>query len=155
MRTVMPNAARDTVVPTLHKAQETLNGTVLPVVRDTLTTVRERGGDLLDTDVALEARRRGTAVFRAAKGEVGVTPVRSKRFGFGMLALGTGLGIAVMWIAKRLTAPVDTYTQTMPVPSGTDGGTTTQTVGTSANGAAPAGTAAEDIDLTAGSPANS
>lgn len=159
MRTVTPTAARETVAPTLQKAQETLNDTVLPALRGALATAAVKGSDILDSDVALEARKRGVAVVKAAKGEALIVPTAGRRwrFGFGMLLAGAGLGYAFTWIAKRLQTPVQSYTHTMPVPSGTDGGLTTEN-GTGLNGtavstdAAPAGTAIEDIDLRSGSP---
>jgi hypothetical protein len=166
MRTVTTTSARETVAPTLHKAQETLTDTVIPAVKGALTTAAVKGSTVLDSDVALEARRRGLAVVKAAKGDIVYVPkaTRRWRFGLGMLAAGAGLGYAFTWIAKKLTAPVESYTHTMPVPSGTDGGvqtdatTTSDTpAGTTAGGfaggsAAPAGTAIDDIDLRTGSP---
>jgi hypothetical protein len=145
MRSVTPTAARDTVTPTLHKTQEALVDTVLPALRDVLSTARDKGSDLLTSDTAHEARRRGHAVVMAAKGEPAfLTPTRRHwRLGLGMLALGAAFGAAGAWAAKRLSAPVDSYTQ--PVPSGTDGGTTT----VSGNGARK-GMATEDVDLRSG-----
>ena len=158
MRTALPNAARDTVAPTLQKAQDTLTDSVLPALRDALVIARERGTELLDHDVTHEARRRGAAVVKAAKGDVVVPPPGRWRFGLGMVAIGTGLGFAVAWVVRRLGTPVESYTHTMPVPSGTDGGVTAGTAngqaagGTDTGGAAPAGTPAEDIDLRSGAP---
>ena len=161
MRTALPNAARDTVAPTLHKAQDTLTETVLPAIRDALAVAAERGSDLLDSDVTTEARRRGRAVVKAAKGELPVvTTPRRWRFGIGMLAAGTVFGVALATIVKKLAKPVDSYTATSPVPSGTDGGLTTDgTTGTAAGGtttagAATAGTPVEDVDLRSGAPSN-
>ena len=168
MRTVTPTAARETVAPTLHKAQDTLTDTVLPAVRGVLATAAVKGADILDSDVALEERRRGVAVVKAAKGDALIVPTASRRwkFGLGMLFAGAGLGLAFNWIAKKLATPVESYTHTMPVPSGTDGGLTTDsfdtsdtTAGTTAGGntggtAAPAGTAIDDIDLRTGSPSS-
>lgn len=173
MRTALPNAARDTVAPTLHKAQDTLTETVLPAVRDALAVLAERGNDLLDSDVTTEARRRGKAVVKAAKGEAVVAPARRWRFGLGMLAAGAALGVAIATVLKKLSSPVDAYTTTSPVPSGTDGGIATETGdtgttltgggidgvttgagGTTAAGASPAGTAVDDIDLRSGAPTN-
>lgn len=157
MRTVNPTAARDTVTPALHKAQETLTDTVLPTVRDAFSTAKVKGADLLDSDLALEARRRGFAMVKAAKGETAlVTPARRWRFGLGMVATGTALGFVAAWIARRLATPVESYTHTMPVPSGTDGGTVPATgnVTTTANGTphAPSGTPTDEINLSAGAP---
>lgn len=156
MRTVTPTAARDTVAPTLHKAQETLTDTVLPTVRDAFTTARVKGADLLDSDLALEARRRGFAMVQAAKGDTAlVTPGRRWRFGLGMIATGTAFGFAAAWLARRFTTPVESYTHTMPVPSGTDGGTVPATGDvTTANGTphAPSGTPTDQINLSAGAP---
>jgi hypothetical protein len=130
MRTVTPTATRDT-----------LSDTVIPAMRDALTTAREKSAELLDSDVAHEARRRGLAVVKAAKGEAVVAPTRRGwRFGLGMIALGTCAGAAIMWLVRRLGTPVESYTHTMPVPSGTDGGTATGTTST------------EDIDLRSGAP---
>ncbi|HVF04426.1 MAG TPA: hypothetical protein VNA20_06275 [Frankiaceae bacterium] len=172
MRTALPNAARDTVAPTLHKAQDTLTETVLPAVRDALAVLAERGNDLLDSDVTTEARRRGKAVVKAAKGEVIVpSPARRWRFGLGMLAAGAALGVAIATVLKKLSGPVDSYATTSPVPSGTDGGVTTGTdtaettltgggidgVTTGSGGkttASPPGTAVDDIDLRSGAPTN-
>ena len=161
MRTVSKTAARDTVTPTLHKAQETFTDSVLPTVRDAFTTAREKGVEFLDSDIALEARRRGIAVVKAAKGDTAVTaPKRRIKFGFGMLIVGSGLGYAIAWAAKRLATPVESYTHTMPVPSGTDGGMTT-TDTTTATGtmgarrttpATPATGSDENIDLRSGAP---
>lgn len=155
------SAARDTVTPTLHKAQETLTDTVLPTVRDALSTARGKSADLLDSDVAHEARRRGIAVLKAAKGEAVVAPARRGwRFGLGMLTLGTAFGVAATWIARRLQVRQDDDMWS-PVPSGT---VTTDTTAsgtatgnpvagvTTQGGPVPAGTPAEDIDLATGSP---
>ena len=163
MRTPNTTAARDTVTPTLHKAQDTLTDTVLPAVRDAIAAARERGSDLLTSDAAHEARRRSTAVVKAARGQAVVVPAKRWRFGLGMIAIGTAFGYGAAWLAKRLATPIDSYTQTLPVPSGTDGGTvTTPTSNVSTNGvngvkgatngAAPAGTSLKDIDLAAGAP---
>jgi hypothetical protein len=144
MRTVTRKDARDTVTPTLHRAQETLTDTVLPTVRDAFSTARDKSIDLLDSDVAHEARRRGLAVVKAAKGEPMFVPRKRWRFGLGMITLGAGIGVGLAWVARRLTAPIESYA--MPVPSGTDGGlATTATTRTGA-------TAAEDIDLRSGAP---
>lgn len=176
MRTVLPNAARrDTVVPTLQKAQETLTDTVLPAVRDALVIARERGTELIDNDVTHEARRRGVAVVKAARGDLVIPTPRPWKWGIGMLAFGAGLGVAATWLARRLATPIDSYTSTMPVASGTDGGVQTGATdgrftgaGGTANGvatgpgtgtgtggttgAAPAGTPNERIDLRSGAP---
>jgi hypothetical protein len=158
MRTVTPTAARDTVTPALHKAQETLTDTVLPTVRDAFATAKVKSADLLDSDLALEARRRGFAMVKAAKGETSIvaTPGRRWRFGLGMIATGTAFGFAIAWIARKLSTPVESYTHTMPVPSGTDGGTVPATgnVTTTANGTphAPSGTPTNEINLSAGAP---
>lgn len=151
MRTRSTTTARDTVAPTLHKAQDTLNGTVLPAVRDAFTTAREKGIDFLDSDVALEARRRGLAVVHAAKGQPVVAPTRRWRFGLGMIAIGGALGYAIAWVAGRMATPIDSYTQTMPVPSGTDGGNVTIPA-TGSSTAAPSGTPTDEINLHAGAP---
>lgn len=151
------NAARDTVAPALHKAQGAVTTTVVPAVVTGLTVARTKGGDLLDSDVALEARRRGAAIVKAARGETFVaTPARRWRFGLGMIAIGTGFGFAVAWIARRLATPVESYTtgtSTLPVPSGTDGGTVTKPE-RSLDGAAPSGTPTNEINLSAGAPTN-
>lgn len=164
MRTPSKTAARDTVAPTLHKAQETFTDSVLPTVRDAFATAREKGIDFLDSDIALEARRRGIAVVKAAKGDTTVTtPKKRWKLGFGMLIAGSGLGYAIAWAAKRLATPVESYTHTMPVPSGTDGGTTTTdttgatgTMGarrtTPTTSATPATGSDENIDLRSGAP---
>src|SRR5829696_1202797 len=96
MRSANTTAARDTVAPTLHKAQETLTDTVLPAVRDTLIAARERSNDLLTSNAAHEAKRRGLAVVQAARGDTFVVPTRRRRwrFGLGMLALGGAIGYA-------------------------------------------------------------
>jgi hypothetical protein len=159
-----PTIARDQVAPTLQKAQETLTDTVLPAVRDALALAREKSVELLDSDTALEAKRRGRAVVHAAAGRPVVAPAGKRwRFGFGMIALGTGIGFGVSYLMKRLAAPVDSYTYQPPFPSGTDGGTmetgnvTTTSgstaMGTSADGAT-AGTPNESIDLRSGAPTN-
>jgi hypothetical protein len=157
MRSVTTTAARDKATPALHKAQDTLTDTVLPTVRDAFSTARVKGADLLDSDFALEARRRGFAVVQAAKGDTLVTrPARRWRFGLGMVTLGTAFGFAAAWAARRLSAPVESYTHTMPVPSGTDGGTVPATgnVTTGINGStpAPSGTPTDEINLSAGAP---
>jgi hypothetical protein len=134
---------RDQVAPTLQKAQETLTDTVLPAVRDALAVARDKSVELLDSDAALEAKRRGINVLRAAKGDTAlVAPVKTRRFriGFRTLALIAAAGGGIAFLVKRLSTPVETYHHTMPVPSGTDGGTTTDTM------------ADENIDLRAGAP---
>ena len=155
MRSVNTTAARDTVTPALHKAQDTLTDTVLPTVRDAFFTAKVKGAEMLDSDLALEARRRGFAVVKAAKGDTYVTtPARRWRFGLGMITLGTAFGFAAAWAAKRLATPVESYTHTMPVPSGTDGGTVPATgnVTTGIDGTtpAPSGTPTDEINLSAG-----
>ncbi|HEU0131269.1 MAG TPA: hypothetical protein VFQ85_09805 [Mycobacteriales bacterium] len=156
MPTISRTNARDQVAPALAKAQDTLTDTVLPAVRDALALARDKGADLLDSDAALEAKRRSVAVVKAARGETFVAPAaRRWRFGLGMIAIGGGIGFAIAWVAKKLAAPVESYTTgTLPVPSGTDGGLTTFDGTAASDGAAPAGTAIEDIDLTAGQPTN-
>lgn len=173
MPTVTPTAARDQVAPALAKAQETLTETVLPAVVSALAVAKTKGSDLLDADVTTEAKRRGVAVLKAAKGETFLAPAAKKRrfgFGFGMLALGTGIGVGISYLMKKMSAPVESYqytpstSLTMPVPSGTDSGVsttgaTTATTGTGSgtgaggtDSATPAGTATEDIDLRTGAP---
>ena len=159
MPTLRATAARDTVAPALHKAQGAVTTTVVPAVVSGLATAKAKGGELLESDVALEARRRGLAMLHAAKGETFETrPARRWRFGLGMITIGTGIGFAVAWIGRRLATPIDTYTSgasTLPVPSGTDGGTTTTgnvTPVTSADGSAPSGTPTNEINLSAGAP---
>lgn len=155
MRSVNTTTARDTVTPALHKAQDTLSGTVLPTVRDALFTARDKSADLLDSDLALEARRRGLAIVHAAKGDTIVTrPARRWRFGLGMITLGTAFGFAAAWAARRLSAPVESYTHTMPVPSGTGGDTVPATgnvtTGITSSTPAPSGTPTDEINLSAG-----
>ncbi|HEV2888896.1 MAG TPA: hypothetical protein VGX28_00820 [Frankiaceae bacterium] len=155
--TAARNAARDTVTPALQKAQGAVTTTVVPAVVTGLTVAKAKGSDLLDSDVALEARRRGSAIVKAAKGETFATtaPSRRWRFGLGMVTIGTGLGFAIAWLMKRLSTPVESYTtgtSTLPVPSGTDGGVTTPVA--SADGAAPSGTPTNEINLSAGAPTN-
>jgi hypothetical protein len=142
---------RDQAAPTLHKAQETLTETVLPAVVAALATAKEKGVELLDSDAALEAKRRSAAVVRAARGDavvVAATRGRRFRFGFGMLALGAGIGYAISYAAKRLSTPVESYTHTLsPAPSGT--------VSSGASAGSPDGTSStQDIDLGAGAPTN-
>ncbi|HEX8001509.1 MAG TPA: hypothetical protein VF519_02310 [Mycobacteriales bacterium] len=160
MPTLRANAARDTVAPALHKAQDTVTSTVVPAVVSGLAVAKSKSGDLLDSDVAHEARRRGAAIVRAARGDlVPATPGRRWRFGIGMIGIGTGIGFLVAWLARRLSTPVESYTtgtSTLPVPSGTDGGTVTGNVTpvASADGAAPSGTPTNEINLSAGAPTN-
>jgi hypothetical protein len=142
MPTVKP---RDQVAPTLQKAQETLTDTVLPAVRDALAVARDKSAELLDSDAALEAKRRGINVLRAAKGDTVLvaTPKRRRfRIGFRGIAILAAAGGGIAYFVKRLSTPVETYHHTMPVPSGTDGGTTA-TTGTTTD---------ENIDLRAGAP---
>ena len=145
-RTAARDTAREQVAPTLQKAQETLTDTVLPAVRDALVLAREKSAELLDSDAALEAKRRGIAVLRAAKGDAVVaapTRLRRFRFGLGMIAVGTAIGGGIAYLMRRMSAPVDTYHHTMPVPSGTDGGAATDTT---------TGATGTGIDLRAGAP---
>jgi hypothetical protein len=156
MPTLRATAARDTVAPALHKAQGAVTTTVVPAVVTGLTVAKTKGGELLESDVALEARRRGAAMFKAAKGETAFTTPTPKRwrFGMGMITIGAGLGFAIAWIAKRLQTPVESYTSgasTMPVPSGTDGGNVVTPV-PSIDGAEPSGTPTNEINLSAGAP---
>lgn len=152
--TAARNAARDTVAPALQKAQGAVTTTVVPAVVSGLTVAKTKGAGLLDADVTHEARRRGSAIVKAARGETfAAAPARRWKFGLGMVTLGTGLGFAVAWLMKRLSTPVESYTtgtSTMPVPSGTDGGVTTPVP--SADGAAPSGTPTNEINLSAGAP---
>lgn len=160
MPTLRATAARDTVAPALQKAQGAVTTTVVPAVVAGLATAKAKGGDILDSDVALEARRRGTAIVKAAKGDVVFVPTTTGsrwRFGLGLVAIGSGIGFAVAWLMRRLSTPVESYTSgtsTMPVPSGTDGGTVTGNVTpvASADGAAPSGTPTNEINLSAGAP---
>lgn len=146
MPTLGRTAARDNVAPALHKAQGAVTGTVVPVVATTLAVARDKGGELLDSDVAWEARRRGAAMVKAARGQTTVVPSgRRWKFGLGMITIGTGLGFAFAWLARKLQTPVESYSPsvspTLPVPSGTDGGA-----------AAPSGTPTDEINLSAGAP---
>jgi hypothetical protein len=138
-------AAKDQVAPALQKAQETLTDTVLPAVRDALTAAREKGGELLDSDAALEARRRGLAMMMAARGNAVVVPkARRWRFGLGMIALGGAVGFGVASFLRRLAVPEQ---QPFPAfPSGTDGDVATTSSSTEAT---------DDIDLRAGTPTQS
>jgi hypothetical protein len=148
MPTVKP---RDQVAPTLQKAQDTLTDTVLPAVRDALAVARDKSVELLDSDAALEAKRRGINVLRAAKGDTVLvaTPAKRRfRFGFKTFALIAAAGGGIAYFVKRLSTPVETYHHTMPVPSGTDGGTTTDTT----TGTTTGTTTDENIDLRAGAP---
>ena len=158
MPTLRATAARDSVAPALHKAQDTVTTTVVPAVVTGLTVAKTKGSELLASDVATEARRRGTAIVKAAKGDTIVTaPVRRWRFGLGMIAIGSGVGFGLAWLMRRLSTPVESYTSgtsTMPVPSGTDGGNVTGNVTpvASPDGAVPAGTPTNEINLSAGAP---
>jgi hypothetical protein len=155
MPTISTTSARETVTPALAKGRETLTDTVLPAVSTALVTAKTKGAELLDSDAAWEARRRGVAIVKAARGDSIVTkPSRRWGFGFGMLALGTGIGAGALWLAKRLTTPVESYTATgtLPVPSGTDGGVTSTVPGETTP--APSGTPTDEINLAAGAPTN-
>lgn len=157
--------AREQVAPALQKAQETLTDTVLPAVRDALAIAREKSVELLDSDAALEAKRRGLAVVQAARGNTIPAPTRARRwrFGLGMMALGAGAvfgaGFAKRWLARPLTATE----AEQELAAGTEGGTGTTSSttapstssSTAANGAAPStakGAKTGGIDLRAGSP---
>lgn len=147
--------AREQVAPALQKAQETLSDTVLPAVRDALAIAREKGGELLDSDAALEAKRRGLAVVQAARGNTIPMPTRARRwrFGLGMMALGAGAvfgaGFAKRWLARAAT-PADQ--EPFPAfPSGTDGDAETTSSSTAGSNGAATGTT-DGIDLRAGSP---
>jgi hypothetical protein len=135
--------ARDQVGPALLKAQETLTDTVLPALRDALVVAREKSSELLASDAAHEARRRGIAVVQAARGDTVVVPKsRRWRFGLGMIALGGAVGFAVTSFLRRMA---DSSSTTSPeafpsFPSGTDGG-----VETTSSSTATAPT--EDVDL--------
>ena len=122
---------------TTTNARDKLNDTVLPAVSTALGTAKTKGAELLDSDAAWEARRRGKAVLRAARGDAAVVAAPKRRFGrgFGLLALGTAFGVGLAWAAKRLATPVDTYSAT-----------TTETT------PAPSGTPTDEINLTAGAP---
>jgi hypothetical protein len=141
--------ARDKVTPALHKTQGTISDTVLPAVRNGLVTAREKGGDLLASDTAKEARRRGAAVVKAAKGDpVVANPGRRWTFGLGMVALGAAVGAGALFVARRFFT-TEPY-QTLPTfPEGPSSNVTTST------GTAGATTGAindEKIDLRAGAP---
>jgi hypothetical protein len=121
---------------TTNTARDKLNDTVLPAVSTALVTAKTKGAELLDSDAAWEARRRGKAVLRAARGDSAVTkPKRRFGLGFGMLAIGTAFGVGLAWVAKRLATPVESYSAT-----------TTETT------PAPSGTPTDEINLTAGAP---
>lgn len=154
MPTLRATAARDTVAPALQKAQGAVTTTVVPAVVTGFAAAKAKSTDLLDSDITTEVRRRGTAIVKAAKGETVVAPASRWRFGLGMVAAGTGLGFAIAWLVRKLTTPVESYTSgtsTMPVPSGTDGGTVTTPVAGTAT-AAPSGTPTNEINLSAGAP---
>ena len=124
---------------------DTARDQVLPAVRSGLTTARNKGGELLTSDAAHEARRRGVAIVKAARGEPIVTsPGRRWTFGLGMLALGTALGAGALWVARRLTGvtPYDAERTTFHDAT-TPASNMTMTSGTTAN---------DNIDLRAGAP---
>ncbi|MDQ1711931.1 MAG: hypothetical protein QOE45_1381 [Frankiaceae bacterium] len=143
--------ARDQVAPALQKAQETLTDTVLPAVRDALAIAREKSGELLDSDAALEAKRRGRAVVKAAMGDTAVVPkARRWRFALGMIAIGSGIGYGFAWLGRRAAGQAGTDEA---LPSFETTGTEAASSSTAgSNGSAPAGGADEEIDLSAGSP---
>jgi hypothetical protein len=118
---------------------------VLPAVRNGLTTAKTKGGELLTSDAAYEARRRGAAVVKAARGEpvIVTSPGRRWTFGLGMLALGGALGAGALWLARRfmVSAPYESERTTFHEGAMPSGNVTT--TGSTAN---------EDIDLRAGAP---
>jgi hypothetical protein len=123
--------AREQVAPALQKAQETLSDTVLPAVRDALAIAREKSEELLDSDAALEAKRRGRAVVQAARGNVVAVPkARRWRFGLGMVALGAMAGFGVTYARRFLSRPATgagTGEAFPAFPSGTEETDTTAT----------------------------
>jgi hypothetical protein len=154
-RSVREAAARDQVAPALQKAHETLSETILPAVRDALVTAREKGGELLDSDAALEAKRRGIAVVQAARGNTAVVPSKGRRwrFGLGLVALGAagafGVTLARRYLAPRLTEPVEEFPA---FPSGTEESESTSSSTAGSNGTAQGAGTGDGIDLRAGSP---
>ena len=94
------DTARDKIVPALRTAE----GVLVPAVATALTTAREKGIELLHSDAAHEAQRRGHEMIRAARGET-VARARRGRMLF-MFAAGTAAGAAAAMVARRFTTPI-------------------------------------------------
>ena len=113
--------------------QDALTETVLPAVRTGLHVAREKGHELLASDPAQEARRRGTAMLKIARGEPVVLVPARRRAGFilMLLAAGAGIGVGISALVRRMAAPAtwETYERV---------------------DATPATTPADDIDLRTG-----
>ncbi len=124
---------------TTNAARDTLTDTVLPAVRTGLTLAREKGTELLASDAAQEARRRGAAMLLAARGEPLVEIRTARRWPrvLGLVAIATMISLGVTWLLRRMTEPVESY-RIGPLPVPGDDAVSI-----------PAG--AEDIDLRAGS----
>ena len=100
------DTARDKIVPALRTAE----GVLVPAVTTALTTAREKGIELLHSDAAHEAHRRGAEMVRAARGETVARAQRGRMFL--MFAAGTAAGAAVAMVARRLMTPVPEPYQT-------------------------------------------
>lgn len=114
----------------MHKAQDTLTDTVLPTLQEAFTRAVGKSVEIRDSDAVAEAKRRSTAMLRAARGDV-VVPAPRRRWTriLGIFALGAGVGAAASVAVRRYLA-VPGYEPTAPTPSATT----------------------EDIDLRAGAP---
>jgi hypothetical protein len=73
-----------------------------------------------------------------------------------MIAIGTGIGVGVSYLMRRLATPIDSYQQhTMPVPSGTDGDAMPSFERTTAGSNGSGSTDTANIDLRSGAPTTS
>ncbi|MCA1822873.1 MAG: hypothetical protein LC640_01120 [Frankia sp.] len=95
------DAARDTIAPVINTAVER----TVPVLVSARDLALEKGAELLSSETAVEARRRGAEVLRAVKGEL---PQKKRRWpvALGFLALGTAVGAGISFVAQRLRTPV-------------------------------------------------
>ena len=102
-----------TALSTRDAARDTFVDTVLPAMRNGLHTARDKGGELLDSDAAHEARRRGRAMLLAARGEpvVALRPGRRRLRALGLISLGcaVGAGLVVAWQRLMPAVAYDTY----------------------------------------------
>jgi hypothetical protein len=99
------DTAKESGSHALHNAREA----VVPVIAaaaPAMAMVKAKGGDLLTSDAALEARNRATLMLAAAKGRPVVVQRRRWPLAAMFLALGAAIGAAVAMVTSRMATTV-------------------------------------------------